>query len=323
MGIDLAPLLEPLAKGTDSDLDALDERLLAMDEHAAKGRFDQAAEICAKLFAEGIYDLRPLPYLLHAAFLDGGVPSLEQGLRVIENLLGPSRAALSPSKRQEGLINKRLAWFFDTVDRAIRYHREHNSEVWARIGGNLQSEPLEQTLAACERLTGPLSSPETAEASRALGQLAIQLRDLRALVEAPSQAPAPAQAPAPPAKTPPAAAEPATTPGTARERPELTCMSLRVSQPFIELCRRLEAAQTLLGKKDFLRAAVVVESIGRCLESFDPRRCFPELFAPFAALVAQHASPLEDATQAQGSSVWKALAQYADVDLRGFLEAKP
>jgi len=312
----LARLVEPLASTT-SELDALDERLIAIDEHAAKGRFDEAAAACGKLVDEGIYDLRPLPYALHAAFLEGGLPAFELSLRVLENLLGPSRAALAPAKRQESFVNKRLAWLFDTTGRAIHYHREQGSETWGRIRATFSDASLEAALAACQRVAALLSSEATAEASRALGQLALRLRDLRNLeaVTATPASPTPASA-RPPGEVPPPGPLP-----VARERPELSVMQVRVAPAFMELCRQLSAAQALLEKKDFLKAAVVIEAIGRSLESFDPRSCFPDLFAPFAALVAQHASPIEEATGAQGSSVWQALAQYAKVDLAGFVES--
>jgi hypothetical protein len=313
MSFDLSRLLVPLTKG--AELETLDERLMAIDEHAAKGRFDEAAAICEQLIDEGIYDVRPLPYLWHAAFLEGGLSSLELSLRVIENLLGASRPALSPSKRQDSLIDKRLVWFFDTVDRAIEYHREHRSEIWGRIGSSFDEAILQQALEACDRVTGRLSCETMVEATRALGQLAARLRDLRV-----TPAPAASVATAEPAVAPGGSA-PAEPERAVQDRSELCSMQLRVAQPFVDLCRQLEAAQVLLEKGDFLRAAVMVEAIGRSLGNFDPRSCFPALFAPFAALVAQHAGSLEKAGGAQGSSVWQALVQYAQVDLRGFVES--
>ncbi len=325
MTVDLTRLLEPLATAATAELDALDERLLAIDGHAAKGRFDEAAQACARLWDDDIFDIRPLPYALHCAFLDGGVPGLAVALRVLDNLLGASRTALMPAKRQESLVNKRLAWLFDTTEEAIRYHREQRTARWDQISSTLSEAALNEALAACERLSPHLASDVTADALRALGQLVATLRGLREgqPVEVVSPAPAAAATPAPePTPTPsPCEPLPEAVPDTT-ERPGLTPMQLRVGQPFVELCRQLSAAQTLLKKKDYLKAAVVLEMVNRAIEGFDPRACFPELFAPFAAMVAHSAHALEEAGTAQGSPVWQALAQYAKVDLGGFVGTK-
>jgi hypothetical protein len=317
MSIDISPLLEPLVRGTTDDLESLDDRLIAIDEYAAQGHFDEAATACQELLAAGIYDLRPLPYALHSAFLDEGGPGIDKGLRVLENLLGPSRPALSPSKRQDHYINKRLAWLFDSIEKAIQYHRERSSEQWERLRASLSEQSLDAALAACGRLDPLLAAEGALDAVRALGQLVVGLRSLRnclptggVSVEATTQSQATREEPVP------------GTTAASRERPELTSMQIRVAQPFVDLCHQLGAVQRLLDRDEHLKAAVVLESIQRALETFDPRSCFPELFASFAAGVAKHATALEQATGAQGSPVWQALAQYAKVDLAGFVESR-
>lgn len=56
-------------------------------------------------------------------------------------------------------------------------------------------------------------------------------------------------------------------------------VTLRVSKEFIELCRRLEAFQILLGRKDFEKAALVASELSEGLTRFDVTSLFPDLFA--------------------------------------------
>ncbi|MFO7179325.1 MAG: hypothetical protein DIU78_011555, partial [Pseudomonadota bacterium] len=85
MAIDLTPLLEPLTRGEGPDLDATDERLVAIDTLADRGQFEAAARGVEELVREGIYDIRPLPYLLYQAFVEGGLAGLVTVLGVLEN----------------------------------------------------------------------------------------------------------------------------------------------------------------------------------------------------------------------------------------------
>src|SRR5690606_26521282 len=244
MAIDLTPLLEPLTRGEGPDLDATDERLVAIDTLADRGQFEAAARGVEELVREGIYDIRPLPYLLYQAFVEGGLAGLVTVLGVLENVLGPSFEALSPERRRAEYANKRLAWLFETTQRWLEYHQKLATAEWRALCSKASPDDLEQAMSAAARLLERLGAPENAAAATALGQLLTRLRQCESALAA--EPPSPPSAPTAPAESVPASVPSAIPVSTVRPKDGLVRMELFVAPPFLELCRKLEAFAALV-----------------------------------------------------------------------------
>ncbi len=331
MPVDLSPLLAPLTPSGVPDLDASDERLIELDVLASKDRHEAAAAKVAALLSEGIFDVRPLPYLLFQAFVERGFGALPDVLGVIDNLLGPSLPALAPSRRRDELANKRFAWLFDKIEKALEYHEKVGTPEWDRWRASLSDRSVEAIDAAGARVTERLAPAAFAPAGAALGRLLARVRaQLGTVHDKPSAEapPAPAAA-APPASSPASPASPAAEqPSSPEARPPaepptkngMRRMELLVAQPFLDFCRRLDAFAALVQRGQFEKAAVLADEIGRSIESFDPRAHFPDLFARYAALQSKHVRALLEHGDERESPAFRALQQHARVDLDGFVE---
>lgn len=332
MPLDLTRLLQPLAASEASHLDAADARLTALDTLAEQGRFDAAAAAVDELLAEGIWDIRPLPYYLYHAFSEGGFHALGTVLDVVDNLLGPSFAAVGPERRREDYFNKRLGWLFEKIDKALEYHEKKATPEWARWQATLTAEAAQHVLTAGARVAERLAPAVYAHAATFLGQLLSRVR--HAPVEPHDGAPAEAPALAPERRAkqaesalamPPAPPEKAA-PMAARAPDGLTDDGLRrvellVTQPFVDLCRKLKVFEALVKKEQYQKAAVVADDIAHIVDQFDPRAYFPELFAKYAALQSQHVRALAQHAEERESPPWRALQQFYRVDLNGFVES--
>jgi hypothetical protein len=321
MSIDLRPLLEPLPASTRPDLETVDERLVAIDALAEKARFDAAAEATLALVTEGIHDVRTLPYLFYQAFQEAGFASIELILRVLENLLGPSYTALAPERRRDEHVDRRLAWLFDKIQRAIEYHEKFGTEEWAVLTKTLVPAEIENALGAAKRLSEQLVARDALRADQALGQLSAKLRSYEGSPRNQLDLTPPlAGVPAAESRSPPknsAEAQPAVTP----VREGLYRMEIVVAYAFVDLCRKLKAFEAVIQKHQFQKAAVLAVEIEQLADAFDPRLYFPELFSTHAALHSRHATTLAREAGEQDTPIWRALVRYARVDLDGFVES--
>jgi hypothetical protein len=91
------------------------------------------------------------------------------------------------------------------------------------------------------------------------------------------------------------------------------------SAHLVELCNKLKAFELLIERQEFQKAALVSDDILSTLESFDPRRFFPELFATFGGLLNKHVKNIQEHWESTDSTEWKTLAQFYQVDLERFV----
>lgn len=87
-----------------------------------------------------------------------------------------------------------------------------------------------------------------------------------------------------------------------------------------ELSRKLKVFEDLIGKNDYLKAAVVANDIERMIENFDPLNYFPKLFSRYFSLFAKHVAALTDEFEKKETLQVKALEKLYRTDLQLFLE---
>lgn len=354
MPVDLSPLRAPLPPLQKPGLDASDDRLMTLDSLAEKDRWDAAAAVVGEMMAAGIYDIRPISYLLYAAFVEDGFRGLGDLLDVLDGLLGPGMESLGPERRREEHVNKRLGWLFERIASSLEYHEKHQGRDWTLWKATLSIAAVERALEAGARVAGRMESVLYTRAATSLAQVMARLRrheqSLRAEAPAEAAGGAPAAAgtagtagsgeaarertsasgagarseretsgaaagsPASAARAEPAALRPADVPSRT-----LTRVELLAAQPFLDLCRKLAAFEALVKKGQLEKAALVAEDVAAHVEAFDPRVHFPDLFAGYARLFAKHAVALQEHAEAKGPA-WNAMMQHYRVDLDGFVE---
>jgi len=319
MSFDLTRLLEPLARSADAELDASDDRLLGPDAHASKGDFVSAAREAEALLEAGVYDLRPMPYCLYQAFVDGGYPALSTILGVTENLLGPSREALMPEKRRDDYLNRRWHWLFDKIDCALAFQEKAGSVEWQRWQSGLSRATLDELRLVGKRVSDALAAPAFQQAGMVLARLLARISEQRP-VDDEARQPCTSSLETRPASQAPPSFRRIDSEAPLRRPDGLERVELSVSPRFSQLCRSIEAFEVLVQKGQFLKAAVVLADISESLNHFDPRVYFPSLFAPFASLYSKHVNALTEQTD-ERSPAWQALRQHYQVDLQGFVES--
>ena len=94
-----------------------------------------------------------------------------------------------------------------------------------------------------------------------------------------------------------------------------------VTPRFLELCAKLRAFEALVEKKEFRKAALVADDVQQIVEHFDPRSYFPEVFSGFSARLSKNIGALAEHWEERDSVAWKALGQFYQVDLDGFVES--
>ncbi|MFZ5893382.1 MAG: type VI secretion system protein IglI family protein [Myxococcota bacterium] len=317
MAADLAPLREPLTAVPGAYADSIVERLEAVERAAEKEDYSLAAQLSAELSRDGVHDIRPISYWLFQTFRDDGFDGIAKSLEVLENLLGASLPALGPERRKDEYVARRLVWLFDKITTAIEYHEKYATAQWDSMRRSLDAPTLARIAAAGERLGPALAS--RSDASRALSQLLGRARSYR--IELPKGAEPAPESPSSASTSHASASLPPQPSTTTPDRVGLMRMELAVAPPFVVLCQRLKAFESLIERQDLRKAAVVAADIAETLEHFDPLAHFPELFARHAALLCKFAARLSEFEAERQSPTWLALVRHARVDLDGFVES--
>ncbi len=316
---------KPIETSAEPGLDSVDPRLLELTDLGARRDYPAAAEKAAELVDEGIFDIRALSYLLYQSAFDGGFAGLADLFKAVENLIGPSFHVIGPVKKREEHFDKRLAWIFDTLSETLAYAEAKQSPEWQlwRAEGSL--EQAERAVENAEALIGKISDGPFPNAMRSLGSWRNWLRTQQEALHAAASAPPSdesagderaadvgTEAEPQPVESEPKKAEQHTVPN----RIELT-----VSPHFVELCSRLEAFETLIERREFLKAAYLADEIQQTLDDFDPRLYFPDVFARYSELLAQNIEIVAEYWEQKDSPGWKALGQFCQVNLKGFVES--
>jgi hypothetical protein len=315
MARDLGVFLQPLAVAPEPGLESADPRLLGITGLAGRAQFPAAATQIEELLAEGVFDIRLISIYLFAAFREEGPALLPQVFTALERLLGESYEAVGPVLKREGHFNKRVSWLLEEILDALEYHELKRTPEWDAWAPGLGSEAVEASLAALGKVSEGIDARALGDASVAkLSALRSWLYSHRVPVAAtPAQAPAPAGG----AAASPSPADQAQVVTSEGGKPHL---DLVVTPRFLELCAKLRAFETLVEKKEFRKAALVADDVQQIVEHFDPRSYFPEVFAGFSARLSKNIAALAEHWEERDSVAWKALSQFYQVDLDGFVD---
>jgi hypothetical protein len=308
LGLPLAVLgaaapLEP------SDLERLQEARGALTNPQSRPK--DAIKALKPLFEAGKFDIRGLAVLLQAVAIDrpvmGAAAALDQVARLLTDtwdMLGPA-----PEDMRRKLANMAFPAALDQIRVSITAAAQSGQIEKALDGWPDGREPATWD-ALCEAV-------HAAARARALDAVLAKVPEVRAACQPLVRKPEPAF---PDELTPePMLIEPK--PRAPRREPSRSGgkVSLRASNHFFELLEKLRAFETLIGRNECGKAAIVAQDIQQIIANFDPRLYFPELFAGFFEGMASRAEELAAFGAQLEAPSWNALAQLYKVDLEAFL----
>lgn len=333
MARDLSIYLSELVPGDEGVFDASDERLLAIIDLFDKRKFALAADKAQELADAGVFDIRPLSYLLFVAFYEDGIAALGSVFDVVTAALGPQAKVIGPQKNQQSFFAKRLVWLFTTIADHLAYYRKEGGADWDRTRAGLTIDSLADILDRGKQVDTALTTAAHEKTAMVLATLMGALRTLAAELEVADQA----------AKN--SAVETSSSEEDedeidsdtekheedSEEQPERVAkvhvgnfgkraVKLDVSSQFMDLLAKLRAFEELVGKGDLMKAAVVAEDVQNSIESFDPRVYFPSAFSRFSELLSHHSEELGEHIENRDSFAWKTMSQFYKVDLEKFVK---
>jgi hypothetical protein len=295
------------------DLESSDERLGKVNDLVARHAYAEAGREAEALLREGLYDVRLVgPYLL-GLFLEKGLEAMPAVFIALSSTLLRNWEFFGPRERRDVFADVGLRWLFKLLNKHLEHHERLKDETWQRWRAPANREPLEQALALGEEIFSAIGRVMPRNGSEAPFRRLTQWMEshLRALpVEAPPQEAAPAPEDASAKASGQAADEPVRAPAGP---------TLPVSPALAELMRKLAAFDTLLARRDFVRASVVAADVLALLERFDPRVYLPLLFSRFFSGLSRHAEQVEPLLHHTESLSFRALDQLYRVDLDAFL----
>jgi hypothetical protein len=317
-------------------LEALDERFQNVTDLVQENKYTEAADAVAALLRENLYDVRLLGYYLYAAVHEDGLVRMGEVLGTLAVTIAQNWATLPEGDKRAVMLNKSLNWLFQKLLDTLKYHQTKKDERWTGWMSALTEEHATTAVQKAQDLLVLLSDPRHHAVAELLSQLAQWLRDIKALLTAAARAqeaqqPKPAEQPRPAEPVRVAEAAPGVVAVAMPQLPAAAAstfmqlgqvVQLRGSAQFVELCNKLKAFELLVQRKEFAKAALVSDDILAALDSFDPRRYFPELFANFGSLLNKHVADIQEHWDRKDTTEWKMLSQFYQVDLESFVGRK-
>lgn len=314
---DLAFLTQPHEPTESPGLDSTDEQLASISELVDEGEYAKAADRVEDLVRQEVYDVRLLVFLFYAAFLEEGLGKLAGALEGFATFLEHSRDALGPADKKEAQIARSLRWLLEHAADAAVYEEQKGTPRWKAMSKELDpdlSDRLQAAMRAVIELGGAKTESATTESKARLTRWLRDTAARREIVEdeeEPAMSGSDEQAPDAPAAEAPRHPEVKGAEQTAQ---------VQGSTKLVELLRKLEAFERLVGRRSFEKAALVSDDVLGLIENFDPREYFPDLFSEFGALLSSHVEEITPHWEHKDSVRWRMLEQFYKVDLGRFEE---
>ncbi len=303
--------LNPVGVEPNEGLLPLDQRWHALVQLIDDGRVEDAARGADSLLREGVLDVRLVPYPLLQFFRDEGLSTLAVLTQNLLQWLSQGVTIYGPQERKDRYLGVALVRVFEDLESMIHYRSVKKDDVWtawleADVDLVAVLKNAEQNL---DSLASLLNPERLATPLDRIARLRSRLIKLHEQVAARTQEP---ELPTRAKTTPESPVN-----GTGKVLPG-DPLVLKASAPLATLCNKLRAFARLVEEHEYRRAAVVADDVAREVESFDPRRYLPELFAEFGALLSENVAHIAPHWEHKDSVEWRTLEQFYSVDLDGF-----
>ncbi len=321
-------------------LDTSDPRLIAAVKSVEKMDWADLLQRLEDLHAERVYDVRVFAFSMYLAWRDGGLAAVPGIQAASLKAVGHNLEKFGPARKREAHMDARLGWAFATMNDDVVYHEKRKTPEWTTWSRGLVEATISEVTSTRSALYAELGKRNFTRCSEGLARfsqtfeqhasafrlVANQAKEKAAEADAKKAAEATsARSFSDKTKLVPS--------GTTREetmsieprsRSEVSAgtqhLDLKVSPAFVELCHKLQAFESLIEKRKFLKAALVADDLTSVVSNFDPRTYFPDLFADFGKLLAENVEVLAEHWTQRDTLSWKALEQYYRVDLQRFVD---
>lgn len=307
----LYSLLENAKTVQDEAFDVRFEEIVSLVDEE---RLSEATALIQTILKEGIVDLRLVLYLFYAQFANQGIGSLKTLLLAIQTILGEHWEKISPVNMRDKYLASSLTWFLSAIGKKLKrseklYKSKKHDEFWNKSVHGLTQKTIDDLVAKTREFsTFVLKKTEEPSLNQYSMFISKWIENLKGAVES---EPIEAHEEAP--RSEPAAEESVSPSVPTKE-------SSDYSEPMALLVRKLQAFELLVGKEDFVKAALVSDDISTIIKSFDPSLYFPKLFSKYFALSATHIDTLAQEWESKNSLKWEALQRLYQTDLREFIE---
>jgi hypothetical protein len=322
------------------DLAVEDSSVHRVSQLAHRGEVLEAARQAEALLADRVYDMRIIGYFLFGLFLERGIGYLPDLLRRIRDLVSDDYSALGPNRKKARVVDAVMLWLFQSIDARIRFHAEFRDDTWQAwlaaakpaLSMSIADAAAEVQIAANARLEDPQCIAALARVQRwASSDLARALAPRQggraAAIElaaedppTPTPTPAPAPAPAPAAARPTRSTLVGTGKASSQVRTQQQSEPWGTSPAMTALLEKMRAFETLVGRGDYAKAAIVASDVRHIMEHFDPVTFLPQLFADYLKALYRANSEMEPYWQKDGNPSWHALERLYHASLDAFLD---
>ncbi|HEY5960856.1 MAG TPA: type VI secretion system protein IglI family protein [Polyangiaceae bacterium] len=319
-----------LTKGTGALPESVAEELL---RGINSGEYEAAARLASAAFQEGCSDIRCITAMLLGSFIERGPESIPEILAMSCYLLGDGWAAIEPKSRRLAMTDGALSQLLRSLKTLIDFHESVRDHVWVKwrktIGEQLPPD-CEQAQKELDRAMLRLGQHNRSAVALAALQTKIFAAFELAKPSAASASSPPEPEPEPKSGVERAAALELDEAGmtSALDEPSVRGVGdnsslvpgcVEVSLELARFMAQLDAFAVLVERGDLTRAAIVAYDVRKTIDSFDPVRFLPSLFASHFQLLGSNIEQIAVLWEKEGTPQWQALAQHYRADLEGFV----
>lgn len=272
-------------------------------------------DLCVELSERGIYDIRLILYSLYSDYQKNGLIYLDENLEDLTNILSRYWELIGPEDRRNKYAKNSLAWLLKQILIDLQTLQLEQSERWSELLDSTSREHIERVIDLAEGLKIHLN----ARLDDAAAQSFIHLKELMDwLSEFKGLLPMPAHQEAEGDDSVDSVSN-IEAPIDAHRLAPLISPQISSGSVHLQLLnQKLALFQEVLSQGDIVKAAVIAMDVNHQLESFDPKKYFPELFSDYFSNMVNHGDEINEIIEMSGSPKWQALVNLYEVDLDKF-----
>jgi hypothetical protein len=296
-------------------LDMIDPRFMDITTLVENGEYEEAATQAEGILAEGAYDIRITGYFLYGVFLEQGLGGLTAILQCLTKLFTENWDAVGPIKNREKHAQTSLNWFLRQLIKKLQYEEGKDSDVYQQWVAEISSDEVQETLDASEELQGAFGTALEDQAEPLLDGLSKVNEWLSTFQRLVYREPEPEQE----EEVESAEVGPAEMVAPVGAPIADVAVSAEGSYHLQLLLNKISAFEQLVGKEDFLKAAIVADDINQIIANFDPRIYLPKMFSRYSLLLTLNIADISGYDEYKETLVWKTIQDLYNVDLESFV----
>lgn len=276
-------------------------------------------ELCEVLASRNVFDIRILIYSLYADYQRKGLLGLDEALSYLVEILGPCWENIGPTDRRDKYAKNSFAWLLKQILIDLQTVQLEQGDIWGGLLEVGSRDHVARMIERAEDVKEPLNHRLGDTATPIfipLKELIEWLKEFMLLFPMPEAEQAAGED---------YAASIASTENVAvgHQVPPATFAPILSGSVHLQILnRKLALFEEVLHQGDLVKAAVIAMDVNQLLESFDPKKYFPDLFSNYFSNMVDHSDEINDIIEMSGSPKWQALVNLYEVDLDKFKDIR-